>query len=117
MAEQKKKIDKRVLTGFILVILSPVLVALLMGCFNIFRKYISDVTLIGLIIAFAIVLPVIGRIFSIIGLIVSIVRKGKGKGLAIAAIVLGELEFFVYVCYALFWILVAVSGDSRPPVH
>ena len=116
MADQKKKLNKKALTGFLLAILSPVLTFALMAAFGPGYMHFSYLVIEGILIGSAILFPVLGRIFSVIGLIVSIVKRQKGKGLAIAGIVITELEFIVYFCYFLFWLIIALCGDTqRPP--
>ncbi|MCR4774834.1 MAG: hypothetical protein K5869_00505 [Saccharofermentans sp.] len=116
MADQKKKLNGKALTGFMLVILSPVFIAVLMGCYRLISN-VATASIVNLIlIILAILVPVSGRIFSVIGLIMSIIKKEKGKKLAIAAIVISELEFIAYFVFALFWVFMAIYGDSRPPV-
>ena len=68
----------------------------------------------GLILAF--VFPLLGLILSIVGL-VKVKSSGEGgRGLAIAGIILTELEFFVYVCIILFYLIIALCGDVRKPM-
>lgn len=116
MADQKKKLNKKALTGFILAILSPVLTFLLVGAFVPVYRYASYQVVIVITIASAILFPVLGRVFSVIGLIMSIIKREKGKGLAIAGIVLTELEFIVYFCIFLFYLLIAICGDVQKPI-
>ena len=117
MADQNKKTNGRTLAGFILVILSPILMVLFMGGFNFIRDGFTQNTVALVFALLIILLPVTGRVFAVIGLIMSIIKREKGKKLAIATIIISELEFIVYFCFIVFWILVAVSGDSRPPVR
>ena len=114
MADQKKKLNKLALTGFLLVILLPILMALsLVVPEPLLRQRVSRELIERILIACAILLPLLGRIFSVIGLIMSIVKRQKGKGFAIAGIVISELEFFVYVCIILFYLIIALCGDVK----
>ena len=116
MADQKKKLNKKALTGFLLAILSPVLTFLLMGAFGSLYRYFSYQVYITITIACAVLFPVFGRVFSVIGLIMSIIKREKGKGLAIAGIVITELEFVVYFCIFFFYLIFALCGDVQKPV-
>lgn len=117
MADQKKKLNKKALAGFLLAILSPVLAALLVAAFGpLYRLYPYPEVYIGILIVSAVLFPVLGRIFSVIGLIVSIVKRQKGKGFAIAGIVISELEFIVYFGALFFELLIALCGDVRKPI-
>ena len=118
MAEQKKKLNKKALTGFLLAILSPVLAALLVAAFGpLYRLYPYPEVYICILIVSAVLFPVLGRIFSAIGLIVSIVKRQKGKGLAIAGIVITALEFIVYFGALFFELLIAFCGDVQKPIQ
>lgn len=74
---------------------------------------------LGIILFFAgvtcaILLPCFGSVFSIIGLIISIRKKKKGKALAIVGIVINELELIViilfFVCIFLLWLGLGLIG-------
>lgn len=115
MADQKKKLNKKALAGFLLAILSPVLAAEMMAALgsSLYRRFPYPQVYFGILIVSAILFPLLGRIFSVIGLIMSIVKKQKGKGLAIAGIILTELEFIVYFAICIFELIIALCGDVR----
>ena len=118
MADQKKKLNLMALTGFILVILSPFIFLLVMEMSS--HRNLNNYDLIdafsGLFITFVVLFPVVGRVFSVIGLIVSIVKKQKGKGFAITGIVISEIEFLIVVVMLFLSIIIALSGDVRPAI-
>ncbi len=56
-----------------------------------------------------------GRILSVIGLIMSIIKKEKGKGFAVAGIIISGLEFiFLIVCILLLLTYMLASDSSMP---
>lgn len=84
MPEDKKKLSALCLTGFILDILSPVLLILNFSVLDRFMDFTGQMVVLG----FILLLPVAGLVLSIAGLATS--RKGsrKGKGFGIAGIIL-----------------------------
>jgi len=93
MAEQKAKLSKLCLTGFLISVLSPFALAL---C--IWFLWRLETTIYWNIIGFMICLPFIGMIISIVGLVTARNKGRKGKGLGIAGIVLPS----VYTAVAVF---------------
>ncbi len=118
MADQKKKLNMMALTGFVLVILSPFIFLLVMEMSS--HRNLNNYDLINafsdLFITCVVLFPVIGRVFSVIGLIVSIVKKQKGKGFAIAGIVISEIEFLIVFGMIFLSIIIALCGDVRPAI-
>ena len=84
MPEQKKKISELCLTGFILSVLSPVL--LILSNSISFRNE-NEIVFWGLI-AIAILSPLVGLVLSIVGLATARKKDRKGKGFGIAGIIL-----------------------------
>ena len=84
MPEQKKKLSMLCLTGFLLVILSPILYILISTVFEEFLNF----TVIVVLFVIAVLMVLAGLVLSIAGLATS--RKGnkKGKGFGIAGIIL-----------------------------
>ena len=84
MAEQKRTISKLCLTGFILSVISPVLLIFI----NAFNSLWEVEIVYWCLFVFAILSPLAGLVLSIAGLIGA--RKGnkKGKGFGIAGIIL-----------------------------
>lgn len=116
MADQKKRLNKKALTGFMLAISSPALTAALMLAFDFLYRYVHYRVATVILIVTAVLFPVLGRVFSIIGLIMSIIKREKGKGLAIAGIVITALEFIVYFGICFFQLLIMLCGDVQRPV-
>lgn len=83
MAEQKAKLSKLCLTGFILSVIVPFAMAL---CFWLIRKSNND--FYWIILGLVICLPFIGMILSTVGLATARNKGRKGKGFGIAGIVL-----------------------------
>lgn len=117
MADQNKKTNKKALTGFMLVILSPVLLVLFMCCYRYIRGAVTGSIVTLIISILGVLLPLAGRFFAVIGLISSIIKREKGKKLAIAAIIISVIEVIVYFLYAVLVLFAAANGDSRPPVR
>lgn len=92
MTEQKAKLSKLCLTGFLISVLSPFALAL---C--IWFLWRLETTIDWNIIGFMICLPFIGMILSIIGLVTARKKGRKGKGLGIAGIVLPAVYAVVVV--------------------
>ena len=92
MTEQKAKLSKLCLTGFLISVLSPFALAL---C--IWFLWRLETTIDWNIIGFMICLPFIGMILSIVGLVTARNKGRKGKGLGIAGIVLPAVYAVVVV--------------------
>ena len=87
MTEQKKKMSKLCLAGFLLSVLMPVLLVLNFALSRILYGLYDEYVVYAVILFF----PLIGLILSIVGLIIAIVKRRKGKGFGIAGIVLPNL--------------------------
>lgn len=118
MTEQKNSYSKMAVAGFCFAVLSLILV-LSMIIFTPRPPFSGDNIELGIILFFAgvtcaILLPCFGSVFSIIGLIISIRKKKKGKALAIVGIVINELELIViilfFVCIFLLWLGLGLIG-------
>lgn len=118
MTEQKNSYSKMAVAGFCFAVLSLILV-LSMIIFTPRSPFSGDHIELGIILFFAgvtcaILLPCFGSVFSIIGLIISIRKKKKGKALAIVGIVINELELIVivlfFVCIFLLWLGLGLIG-------
>ena len=118
MTEQKNSYSKMAVAGFCFAVLSLILV-LSMIIFTPRPPFSGDNIELGIILFFAgvtcaILLPCFGSVFSIIGLIISIRKKKKGKALAIAGIVINELELIViilfFVSIFLLWLGLGLIG-------
>ena len=98
---QKRKLSKLCLTGFILSVLSPILLVI-NTCIN---WEFADWDLYYMISAIALVvaaiLPVVGLILSIAGVVTASIKRKRGKGFGVAGIVLPNLYvafIIVFVC-------------------
>lgn len=106
MDGQKKRYSKMAVTGFVLPFVNALLVIIIMCVFpDIMRKnddLIESMLKISLtaLICNA-VIPCVGSVFSVIGIVASIRKKLKGKVLAIAGIVLNELEIIAVIVFYL----------------
>ena len=106
MDEKKKRYSKMAVTGFVLPFINALLVVIIICVFpEIMRKngdLIESMIKINLtaLICNAII-PCAGSVFSIIGIITSIRKKLKGKAMAIAGIVLNELEIIAVIVFYL----------------
>lgn len=103
MTEQNKNYSKMAVAGFSVAVLTFIVVLALIIFFP-RPPYSGENIELGLSLIFAgvtctILLPCIGSVFSIIGLIVSIRKKKNGKALAIAGIVINELEVIAIVLF------------------
>ena len=113
MTEQKK-LSKLCLTGFILMVLAPVLIILVSGTLFDFLSSSAFYVILAIILS----LPVLGLVLSIIGL-VNVRRKGlKGKGFGIAGVVLGGVYTFIAIIVAavggmFMWALSPHKTDKR----
>lgn len=119
MTDDKRKINICALTGFILVLLSLVLLVLLLGDFFSIRSVVIRDLSIGvydLMLIFSVfILPAFGLAIAISGLKASRKENGSGKGLATAAIVIGAIELFISLCGLLLLLFVAGGGEAKPP--
>lgn len=118
MTEQKNSYSKMAVAGFCVAVLTLILV-LSMIIFTPRPPFSGDNIELGINLFFAgatcaILLPCFGSVFSIIGLIISIRKKKKGKALAIVGIVINELELIViilfFVCIFLLWLGLGLIG-------
>ncbi|MBR4358017.1 MAG: hypothetical protein IKQ00_08825 [Butyrivibrio sp.] len=105
MTEHKRRVNKIALLGFILEMLS---VTLLVFC-----RFISGELITWLLILSLFVLSPIGFVFSIVGLILSIKNKDKGKGFAISAIVISVLKTIFVIYIFLFVLYLGMSGGPN----
>lgn len=105
MTEQKRRVNKIALLGFILEMLS---VTLLVYC-----RFISGELITWLLILSLFVLSPVGFVFSIIGLILSIKNKDEGKGFAISAIVIFVLKAIFVIYIFLFVLYLGTSGGPN----
>lgn len=85
MPEEKKKLSKLCLTGFLISILSPVMMILYLTAFS---EWINNSTLYWIVFAVILLFPVAGLVLSIAGLVSAKKKSRKGKGFGIAGIVL-----------------------------
>lgn len=109
MTEQKRKISKLCLAGFLLSVLTPVLLVLTFvlsrtwyGLFDVYAVY-----------AAILFLPLIGLILSIIGLVTAIVKRRKGKGFGIAGIVLPNLYAAAIIILVILFVVFAINGSQQ----
>lgn len=115
MTEQKKRLNRKALTGFIFTVLSPVFVVLIMAGYEYPFKPVTTNILLAVSAGCALGFLLTGRIFSVIGLIMSIVKKEKGKGFAVAGMIISELEFlFLMICVILLLFYMLYSDSSMP---
>lgn len=105
MPEQKKKLSMLCLTGFLLVILSPILYILISTVFEEFLNF----TVIVVLFVIAVLMVLAGLVLSIAGLATS--RKGnkKGKGFGIAGIILTGVYAVVVLIISL---IAALIGSA-----
>jgi len=101
MTDQNRKINKMALIGFILVMLSVIPF--------VFYRFLGEWFLLELLFSLAVLSPV-GFILSVIGLVHSIKNKEKGKGFAIAAIVINGLETAIVIFFTICVLFVGMSG-------
>ncbi len=99
MSEQKRELSKLCLTGFLLSILSPVLLIVI-------NEVFSEASILYVILFIALLLcPLAGFILSIIGLVTA-KKKGKtGKGFGVAGIVIPSI-------YAVILLLIFLLGAA-----
>ena len=101
MDERKEGYSKLAVTGVSLAVVALIIVLALMVFIPRSPYFGNDVQLnLNLIFAgatCAVLLPCFGSVFSIIGLIITLVKKKKGKALAIFGIVINELEVIVII--------------------
>ncbi|WP_034451071.1 hypothetical protein [Butyrivibrio sp. AE2032] len=99
MSEQKKKISKLCLAGFLLSILLPVLMIVMpkTGLFKLFDK-----TGLWISVGVYISLPLAGLILSIAGLVTARKKGRKGKGFGIAGIILPVIYAVIALVVFLF---------------
>lgn len=105
MTEQKRKLSKLCLTGFILSVLSPILLVLNTVLSSVIESYYDWSMYIyfsWLVIIVAAALPVVGLVLSIVGLITAAKKGKKGKGFGIAGIVLPNL----YAAFIVAWVVI-----------
>ena len=115
LTEQNTRLNKKALTGFILTFLSPVFVVLIMAGYEHPFKPVTANILLVVLVGCALIFFLAGHIFSVVGLIMSIVKKEKGKGLAIAGIIISELEYiFLSFCFVLVLFYMLYSDSSMP---
>jgi hypothetical protein len=115
MTEQRKRLNKKALTGFTLTVLSPVFVVLIMAGYEHPFTPVTANTLLVILAGCAFSFFLVGGIFSVIGLIMSIVKNEKGKGFAVAGIVISQLEFiFLIFCFMLLLVFMFYSDSSMP---
>lgn len=110
MSDQKRKINIFSLAGFILVVVSVFFSVVLLSDSSPIRKAVPTRVFDLILVGSALVLPAIGCVFAMIGL--KQFKKGnwKGKGFAIAALVIGGLEVIISLCGFLFVLLIASGG-------
>lgn len=112
MNGESKKLSRMSVAGFLIALLNIVFV-LLTAFFapGILRSAKDAWWTMWKLTVFAVILeillPCIGSVFSVIGIINSIRKKMKGKVLAIAGIVLNELEI---ICIILFFLFILSFG-------
>ena len=113
MTEQKRKLSKLCLTGFILSVLSPILLAI--NTYINWKFYDWDLyyDLSAYVIVVAAALPIVGLILSIIGVITAAVKHKKGKGFGIAGIVLPNLYAAFIVALAVLFGSLMIWGTSK----
>lgn len=102
----KNKINKFALIGFILSLIEPVFIIFAILPFDFFYKYTE------IIWGYSPVILGASLIFSVIGLILCIIKKQRGKGLAIAGIVFsGGIILFVFIALAFLMQLLEAIGN------
>lgn len=92
MTEQNARTNKLAVIGFIISLAAPVLFGISYVFYNNIIETVSKHLASYLIVASAFIMPVAALVFSIIGLIISSKRKQKGKGFAIASLIMSGLE-------------------------
>lgn len=109
MTEQKKKMSKLCLAGFLMSVLMPVLLvlnfALSRMLYGLYDEYV--------VYAVILFMPLIGLILSIVGLITAIVKRRKGKGFGIAGIVVPNLYAAAVVIMAVSSVFIAIDGNRK----
>ena len=103
MSEQKRKLSKLCLAGFILSVLSPVVLVLTL-CFS----WYMDYRVYALMFALVGLFPLIGLVLSVIGLITAKIKRRKGKGFGIAGIALPNL----YAAFIVLMVVLMLVGQS-----
>ena len=110
MAEQKRKINILSLVGFILAVFSAVFITVLVNDSSPIRRAVP-IRVFDLLLVFSdFVLPAIVIVLSICGIKICKKKNEKGKGFAIAAIVISALEIVVGLCSGAFLLLFAGAG-------
>lgn len=111
MSEPKKKYSKLCIAGFIISVLFPVLMLFINSRF--FPSLGNTFTLISLVVI--LLLPFIGLILSIVGL-VTMRKKGlAGKGFGIAGIVLSGVFLLILAAISSFIYLIIAGLTSQKP--
>ena len=107
MSEEKKKISKLCLSGFILSVLSAVLLILYI-CFS---WELRDLVYVSIVLLTVIaLLPLIGLVLSIAGLATAGKAGKKGKGVGIAGIILPNVSAVLIVIVIVFFGILTVGG-------
>ena len=111
MPEERRHLSKKSLTGFILSLSAPFVGGFLWYLYQVLDVQYSPIPGVLAVILFfvphviAIVMGVIGMIYSIKGLINCYKEHKSGKGLAIAGIILGRLATLLFALFFVFWFL------------
>ncbi len=115
MTDQKNELSKLCFTGFILSILSPILLLVtIAGVFNM----LGD-TFIWVLTAVILLMPLVGLVLSIIGIATAKKKNRKGKGFGIAGIILpctyAVVAIFIFLIGYLFTSV--LSNESKKGVQ
>lgn len=92
MTEQNARTNKLAVVGFIISLVSLALLITTLVLNGLMWDSVSSDSIHQLAALSAFILPVIGLVFAIIGLIISVKRKQKGKGFAVTALIISGLE-------------------------
>ena len=118
MSDQNRKLSRLSLAGFILSVITPVLLVL-NQCFS---WQLSE-EFYWIVLFVIVLLPLAGLILSIVGLITAVKKGRKGKGFAIAGIVI-PVEFAVLITalvilYGAFAIssIYSTNTEEKYPMH